>query len=111
MCAALPTGCTLLASVGDSDCLLTVQKYNIGLTPEVSRVKKNAKRCTFDGNGAIWVLFFNNDTVNLCIFSVIMTTSLTFNTKKQNYADLPKVKHTKNLGNNDIFSKILVTKN
>ena len=27
------------------------------------------------------------------------------------YADLPKVKHSKNLGNNDIFSKILVTKN
>ena len=39
-----------------------------------------------------------------------MTTSLTFNTKKQSYADLPKVKHSKNLGNNDSFSKILVTK-
>ena len=53
MCAALPTGCTPLASVWDPDCLLTVQKYNIGLTPEVSRVKKMQKKCTFDGNGAI----------------------------------------------------------
>ena len=52
------------------------------------------------------MLFFNNDTVNKCIFSVIMTTSLTFNTKKQSYADLPKVKHSKNLGNNDSFSKV-----
>ena len=39
-----------------------------------------------------------------------MTTCLTFNTKKQSYADLPKVKHSKNLGNNDIFSKVFVTK-
>lgn len=111
MCAALPTGCTPLASVGDPDCLLTVQKYNIGLTPEVSRVKKMQKNALFYGNGSFLMLFFNNDTVNLCIFSVIMTTNLTFNTKKQNYADLPKVKYSKNLGNNDIFSKILVTKN
>lgn len=44
---ALPTGCTLLASVGDSDCLLTVQKYNIGLTREVSRVKKMQKNALF----------------------------------------------------------------
>ena len=60
--------------------------------------------------GSVLVLFFNNDTVNKCIFSVIMTTSLTFNKKKQNYADLPKVKYSKNLGNNDIFSKVFVTK-
>ena len=35
-----------------------------------------------------------------------MTTSLTFNRKKQNYADLPEVTYSKNLGNNEIFSKV-----
>ena len=53
MCAAFPTGCTPLASVGDPDCLLTVQKYNIGLTPEVSRVKKMQKNALFYGNGSV----------------------------------------------------------
>ena len=53
MCAALPSGCAPLASVGDPDCLLTVQKYNIGLTPEVSRVKKMQKNALFYGNGSV----------------------------------------------------------
>ena len=46
----------------------------------------------------------------LCSCQGSLTTSLTFNRKKQNYADLPKVKHSKNLGNKDLLSKIFVTK-
>ena len=83
-----------------------MQNYDLKLTPEVSRVKKNAKNVIFLWKWVSLRLFLNNDTANQCIFSVIMTTSLTFNTKKQNYADLPEVTYSKNLRNNEIFSKV-----